>query len=200
MNRRAAPRRAPLLVLGVLAVCAVLAAIAIPVLAASPAPSGTPGTPAKAPKASEAPEVTVTLHGVVAAAKGAGGETTYTMTVDGATVLLDAGPPWFFGATYPLAAYVGKTVTITGSRSGNDVEVETVDGVQLRAPGKPPWAGGWKAVGSIHPGWSQAKADRQAQKRAAKNGAAGAAGCWPPGQCKSHEPDGPDASESPEPS
>jgi hypothetical protein len=190
-------------VLGVLAVCAVLAVIAIPVLAASPAPSGTAGAPVKGPKASEAPEVTVTLHGAIAAAKATDGETTYTMTVAGATVRLDAGPHWFFGAKDPLAPYVGKTVTITGSRQGDDVDVETVDGVQLRAPGKPPWAGGWKAVGSIHPGWSQDKADRQAQKQAARNGAAGAAGaagCWPPGQCKSHEPDGPDASESPEPS
>jgi hypothetical protein len=144
--------------------------------------------------------VAVTLHGIVAAAKDADGQTSYTMTVDGATVRLEAGPPWFFGDKDPLAPFVGKTVTITGGRSGDEVEVDTVDGVQLRAPGRPPWAGGWKAVGSIHPGWSQAKADRQAQKQAAGDGPAGAAGCWPPGLCRSHVPDGPDESESPEPS
>jgi hypothetical protein len=200
MIRRAVPRRAPRFVLGVVAICALLAAIAIPVLAASPAPSGAPGAEGKGPKPSHVPEVAVTLHGTVAAATDADSQTSYTMTVDGATVRLEAGPPWFFGAKNPLAPFVGKTVTITGSRSGDDVEVDTVDGVQLRAPGKPPWAGGWKAVGSIHPGWSQDKADRQAQKQAAKGGAAGAAGCWPPGQCKAHTPDasdGPEESESP---
>ena len=126
----------------------------------------------------------------------ADGGTSYTMTVDGKTVKLDAGPSWFFGDNHPLKAFVGKTVTVAGGRRGGEVDVETVDGVRLRAEGKPPWAGGWKAVGSAHPGWSQEKWDRWQAKQAGKVGAAGA-GCWPPGKCKDH---GPKASaEAPDP-
>ncbi len=58
---------------------------------------------------------------------------------------------------------------------GTEVDVQTVDGTAIRAPGKPPWAGGWKVQGEKHPGWSQAKAD----KFKAKFG-----DCWPPGHCK----------------
>jgi len=176
--------RAPLLALALLALVGV---VAIPALAASPSPGGGPsasGKPDKGPKESKEPEVTVTLKGTVATAKDAEGESSYTVTVDGKTVKLEAGPSWFFGDKHPLAPFVGKTVTITGEQSGDEVDVQTVDGTALRAPGKPPWAGGWKAVGSIHPGWSHEKADRWAQKQGSAKGAAGAAGCWPPGHCK----------------
>ena len=43
-------------------------------------------------------------------------------------------------------------------------------------PAKPPWAGGWKAVGSAHPGWTQEKWDKWQQKQAAKGDKFGAAG------------------------
>jgi hypothetical protein len=176
-----------------LAIVALLIAVAIPALAASP--SGAPEAaasehPGKGPKASKEPEVAVTLSGVVAATTDADGETAYTMTVAGKTVRLEAGPSWFFGDKHPLKPFVGKTVTVTGEQSGDEVDVETVDGVRLRAEGKPPWAGGWKAVGSAHPGWSQEKWDRWQQKgadKAARGGAAGA-GCWPPGHCKDVSP------------
>jgi hypothetical protein len=177
--------RAPLLILALVALVGV---VAIPALAASPSPATGPdasGHPGKGPKASHEPEVAVTLHGVVSTATDADGETTYTLSVDGKTVKLEAGPPWFFGDHHPLAPFVGKTVTITGSQSGDEVEVDTVDGTALREPGRPPWAGGPKAVGSIHPGWSQDKADRWQQKQDAK---AGAGGCWPPGLCKDQAP------------
>ena len=96
-------------------------------------------------------------------------------------------------------------MTISGSQRGDEVEVETVDGVALREPGRPPWAGGWKAVGSAHPGWSQDKADRWAQKQADKaargKGAgpnAAPNGCWPPGHCKTKGGDDePEASAAP---
>ena len=195
MSRPVGPTRAILLVVGLIALVAL---VTLPALAASPSPSAgsTAASPApsrepkasKEPKASQAPEVAVTLRGPVAASKDADGRTTYTLTVNGKTVRLEAGPPWFFGDKHPLAAFVGKTVTITGGQRGDEVDVATVDGVALRAEGKPPWAGGWKAVGSAHPGWSQEKADRWAQKQAAKagKGAAGTdgSGCWPPGHCK----------------
>jgi hypothetical protein len=204
--------RLPLLVL---ALVALIAVVAIPALAAG-SPSGTPWAapganapaasekPGKGPKASKEPEVAVTLRGVVAATTDADGKTTYSMTTGGKTVTLDAGPSWFFGDKHPLAAYVGKTVTIVGGQRGDEVDVETVDGTRLRAEGKPAWAGGWKAVGSGHPGWSQAKADRWAAHqaaRAARQGAkAGSAGCWPPGQCKEHGPKGSAApAETPDP-
>jgi hypothetical protein len=84
-------------------------------------------------------------------------------------------------------------VTIVGEqRAGSDeVDVVSVDGKALREPGRPPWAGGWKQVGKIHPGWSQEKADRWAAKMQAKG-----VDCWPPGHCKDKTKDAaPDADE-----
>lgn len=160
--------RIPLLAIALLALVGV---VAIPALAA--APSSAPGTaasetPDKGPKASKEPEVAVTLEGVVSKATDAEGETTYTIAAAGKTFKLDAGPSWFFGDKHPLAPFVGKSVTITGGQRGDEVDVETVDGTRLRAEGKPPWAGGWKSVGSAHPGWTQEKADRWAAHQAAK--------------------------------
>jgi hypothetical protein len=187
--------RAPLLALALLALVGV---IAIPALAASPSPGASAAAsehPGKGPKGSKEPEVEVTLRGVVAATTDADGKTSYTITADGKTLKLDAGPSWFFGDKYPLKPFVGKTVTVTGEQGADEVEVTTVDGTALREPGRPPWAGGWKAVGSAHPGWSQEKWDRWQAKKAGKAGAAGAAGCWPPGHCKEK---GPEGSEAPE--
>jgi hypothetical protein len=192
--------RAPL---ALLALVLLVALVAIPVLAASPAPSagaaGASEKPGKGPKASKEPEVAVTLRGIVAATTDADGKTTYTISADGKTIELDAGPSWYWsGKEHPLAGFVGKTVTVAGGQRGDEVDIETVDGARIRAEGKPAWAGGWKVNGSIHPGWSQEKADRWAEKaaeHAAKHGsgaagAAGAAGCWPPGKCKADKPTG----------
>lgn len=182
--------RAPLLGL---ALVALIGAVAIPALAASPAPSaGAAPTekPGKGPKASHQPEIPITIRGVVGTTIDADGDTAYTLTANGKTLTLEAGPSWFYGKKHPLAPSVGKTVTITGSQSGDEIDVETVDGVRIRAEGKPPWAGGWKAVGSAHPGWSQEKADRWAQHLKDK-------------AAKGDRPDkaeSPEAGESPEPS
>jgi hypothetical protein len=184
--------RAPLLLVTLVVL---IALVAIPVLAASPAPTAGGAAasekPGKGPKASKEPEVAVTLRGVVSATTDAEGKTTYTIAADGKTLELDAGPAWFHGDKHPLKALVGKTVTITGGQSGTEVDVETVDGTRLRAEGRPPWAGGWKANGARHPGWTAEKAARWAAKaadRAAKRGGAAGlardAGCWPPGKCK----------------
>jgi hypothetical protein len=128
-------------------------------------------------KGAEAPEVAITLHGTIAMTKDANGRPSFTMASGSTTYSLEAGPPWFWGANNPLAKFAGKSVTITGETSAGstDVDVQTVDGTAIRVPGRPPWAGGWKAVGSKHPGWSQEKAD----KFKAKFG-----DCFPPGQCK----------------
>lgn len=172
-----------------------IALVAIPALAA--APSGAPGIaaasekPGKGPKASKEPETPVTLRGVVGTRTGADGDLEYTITVDGKVLGLDAGPSWYHGDKHPLKDLVGTTVTVAGGQRGDEVDVETLNGARLRAEGKPPWAGGWKAVGSGHPGWTQEKADRWLEKHGAK---AGSADCWPPGHCKEH---GPDASGSP---
>ena len=176
------------LLLIALAVLAVVAAVTIPVLAASPSPGGSAGPgdhPGKGPKGSHEPEVQVTLKGTVAKSTDADGQTAYTLTADGKTVRLSAGPPWFWGDKNPLAALVGKTVTISGGQSGDELDVEMVDGQAIREPGRPPWAGGWKAVGSKHPGWSQDKADRFKAKAQAHG-----VDCWPPGLCKEHGPQG----------
>jgi hypothetical protein len=79
---------------------------------------------------------------------------------------LEAGPTWWWGDANPLAAVVGKHVTITGeqAKGSTDVDVLAIDGTAIRAAGKPPWAGGWKVVGPKHPGWAQWKADKLADK------------------------------------
>ena len=38
-------------------------------------------------------------------------------------------------------------------QGSTELDVDTVDGKAIRAPGKPPWAGGPWAVGPTHPGW-----------------------------------------------
>ena len=121
--------------------------IAAPVFGANPSPK-----PAKADKG---PAQTTTLTGTVASSVDAKGRATYTMVVDGVTWELSAGPKWFWGANNPLAAYVGKSVKVTGTYHAgeHDLGVATIDGKALRAAGKPPWAGGPKVVGSSHPGW-----------------------------------------------
>jgi hypothetical protein len=185
---------------------AVAAFIVLAVIVAIPGPGGLcrlrPGGPGNgnghgADKSHE-PEVQVTLHGLVSATTDADGETGYTIAADGKTLHLEAGPPWYWGDKNPLKGAVGKSVTIVGEQSGDEVDVQSIDGTAIRPAGKPPWAGGPKAVGSIHPGWSQAKADRMKAHDAAKQQRAQArAACQAAGTCPSGEPE---EAEAPEPS
>jgi hypothetical protein len=189
-------------VIALLSLLALVGVVALPVLAADPsaspgasaAPSphatkpgssGERAKPDKVDKANRPPEVEVTLTGTIATRTTAAGESEYTLTSGSTTVTLDAGPPWFFKDAYPLKPYVGKRVTVVGSqRAGStEVDVRSVDGKELRAPGKPPWAGGWKQVGKDHPGWTQEKWDRWQSKMADKAKRHGV-DCWPPGRCK----------------
>jgi hypothetical protein len=128
------------------------AATTKPAATAKPAPTAKPAAP---PKPDKGDETTVTLRGTVQTTVDGDGHRSYTMTVAGKTWTLSAGPPWFWGDKNPLAAYVGTSVTVAGTtRAGaSEVDVETVDGTALRAPGKPPWAGGPWVVGPAHPGW-----------------------------------------------
>lgn len=140
-------RRGFLLVAGLAAILL----IAAPVLGANPSPK-----PAKGDKA---PDIAKTMTGTVAGSVDDKGRPTYTMVVAGVTWELSAGPKWFWGANNPLAAYVGKSVEVTGTyhASETELDVATVDGKAIRAAGKPPWAGGSKGVGSGHPGWREGK-------------------------------------------
>jgi hypothetical protein len=160
-------RRSSFLLVGVTAAMA----IAIPVWAASPSPSANPSgatqpdkteKPDKTAKpgnagevADDANEVAVTAQGTVATTTDAKGDHHYTLTGGGKTWDLSAGPPWFWGDKNPLNAYVGKSVTVVGTTEtgGTEIDVTTVDGKAIRAPGKPPWAGGPWVVGPTHPGW-----------------------------------------------
>jgi hypothetical protein len=175
-------------------------AVAIPVLAASPAPSaapsskagpegserpdrsGKPEKPGKPAKADQGPEVAITLTGTVVQGKDGQGRPTFTMTAQGKTWTLADGPPWFWGDKNPLAAYAGKTVTVAGTQEagGTEIDVETVDGKALRAPGKPPWAGGPWVVGPKHPGWKPWMADGKPGKGQGREQA--------PGQLKKASP------------
>lgn len=115
--------------------------------------------PVLAAKPDKGPELTTTLTGTVSSSEDAKGRAVFSMTVGGVTWELSAGPRWFWGANNPLAAFVGKAVEVAGTYHAGEAEldVDTVDGVAVRASGKPPWAGGPKVVGSSHPGW---KADK----------------------------------------
>lgn len=135
------------------------------------------GPPGQARKGDRPPEQPVTLTGILGASTDADGATSYTLDVDGTLYRLSAGPPWFWGDDHPLAPHVGSQVTVDGDQveGSDEVDVQAVDGDEVRAVGKPPWAGGWKVVGEGHPGWSQEKADRFADRFG---------DCFPPGQCK----------------
>jgi hypothetical protein len=171
-------------VLAGLAFIALLIVVALPVVAVDPSPKPVP--PGQKDKPDKAP---ITLTGTIAAATDADGRATFTLSSGGTTYTLDGGPAWFYGDNHPLKAYVGKIVTVVGERAAGstEVDVESVNGKALRAPGKPPWAGGWKVVGQRHPGWSQEKADRFKAKFG---------DCFPPGLCKD-KPAKPSASPAP---
>ena len=151
--------------------------------------AGANGKPDKGPKEKKdkAPEQPVTLQGTVSAATDEDGDPSYELTSGGKTYQLDAGPPWFYGDNHPLKPFVGQSVTVTGeaAEGSTEVDVLTVNGTVIREPGKPPWAGGWKRVGERHPGWSEEKAARWAEKAAKQQQKFG--GCWPPGHCKQQD-------------
>ena len=138
------------------------------------------GKPDKGPKEKKdkAPELPVTLQGTLSAGTDEDGDPSYELTSGGKTYQLEAGPPWFYGDDHPLKPFVGQSVTVTGeaAEGSTEVDVLTVNGTAIREPGKPPWAGGWKKVGERHPGWSEEKAARWAEKAAKHSRSSVAAG------------------------
>ena len=147
-----------------LAIAALLAAMAIPVTATDPGSDAPLGVTEDRAERDEQP---LTVAGTIATSIHAEGSRIYTLHGGTQTYILEAGPSWYWGDDHPLGAYVGMDVTISGERPGgsSEVDVLSIDGTALREAGKPPWAGGWKRVGELHPGWTQAKADRSAAKR-----------------------------------
>ena len=202
--------RARLLGVALTAGALAVAALALPVLGeagrvrgegvAAPAASGgdpspaASGKPGKGPKGERVrvPETPVTLTGSVGTATGTDGDTTYTLTVGSTVYTLEAGPPWWWGDANPLKPFVGKTATVAGDQAQGttSVDVRTVNGTAIRDAGRPPWAGGWKAVGQKHPGWAQWKADKAAAK--------GFPGHGPPPWAGTKASEPPDAEASPD--
>lgn len=190
-----APRRSrgAHLILLVAVLASLLVPSAAPTLAADPSPAplapGQGNKPDHAGPKDKAPKDPITVTGTVTKVTDQDGETVYELTSGGTTYTLDAGPAWFMGDDHPLASRVGHTVTIVGevAAGATEVEVQTIDGTAVREGGKPPWAGGWKAVGEKHPGWNADKAARVANHltRLIER-----FGCFPPGECH-HEKDKP---------
>jgi hypothetical protein len=152
----------------VLAVVVALIVLAVPVMAANPSKAMRPEMAATTP---------IEVTGTVERVDDGQGRPEFSLESGGTVYLLDAGPAWFLGDSHPLLPYVGSSVTVAGWLVDGTtvIEVDTVDGVAVRPPGKPPWAGGWSRVGAIHPGWSAVKAERFKAKFG---------DCFPPGQCK----------------
>ena len=145
--------------------------------ATAPRPDKTPdpasdSKPGKGPKADKEPEVPVTVTGIVKQTADGKGRPSFTLTAGTTTWELSDGPPWYWGDKNPLAAYVGKSVTVVGEaeQGGTELDVDTVDGTAIRAPGKPPWAGGPWAVGPTHPGWKSWMANGKPGKGHADDG------------------------------
>jgi len=171
--------------LAVLALVALATIVALPTLAADPPSSEKPAKPEKAQKPEKAPAAPITVSGTITVATEPDGRSVYSVTSGGTIYQLDAGPAWFHGDKHPLKAFVGQAVRIDGTRreGASEIDVVAIDGKQLRAPGKPPWAGGWKRVGEAHPGWTQETWDRWQAKVKEKQDKFGV-DCWPPGHCK----------------
>lgn len=115
--------------------------------------------------------------GTIEAVTDDDGDTEYELTDAEGTVRLSVGPPWFWGKAHPLDGVSGD-VTVTGQTDDGtppehanaanradgepSFDVFTLNGHEIRAAGKPPWAGGPAVVGPPHPGhagWSRGQAN-----------------------------------------
>ena len=151
-------------------------AVAAVVIALLLLPASRPTT-GKAQK-THTPEQAITVHGTIQKATAPDGKIAYTLVANATTYRLSDGPDWWWGANDPLGSYVGKTVDVTGevAQGSTDIDVLSIDGKAIRAPGRPPWAGGPKAVGEKHPGFKAAKEarDKAKDKGSGKPGASAA--------------------------
>ena len=92
------------------------------------------------------PEALTEQTGTVAAQTSADGTMVYVLEMAAGTIVLDVGPPRYWGEHHPLAPLVGQTVTVRGLQlAGSDqFAVFAVGDQVIRGPGRPPWAGGWR--------------------------------------------------------
>jgi hypothetical protein len=127
---------------------------------------------------------------IVAGVDGDGQPTYFLRLEDGTLIELRFGPSWFWGDLDPLAGLLETVVTVGGqlrdgapNENASDtakekaahapgIKVRTVDGSRLHDHGKPPWAGGPKVIGEVHPGydgWSKGQAAKaEKPEKAAK--------------------------------
>jgi len=143
-----------------------IALVAIPILVASLNQAG-----GKGQKAHQS-EHAITVRGTVQRTTSADGASAYTLAANGTTYSLSDGPSWWWGANDPLAAYVGRTVDVIGevAEGSTEIDVQTIDGKALRAPGRPPWAGGPRVVGEKHPGSTAPKGQGKGHEKTQDKG------------------------------
>lgn len=151
---------------------AVLGLLSLVGVAAVNHPSGEPSPTAlaRAPAVETREGTLETLEGTLETRQDADGGTVYRVSHGTSSVPLGVGPPWFYGDEHPLADLIGERITVVGQIDGgtpdqqaaqqasgdeqSSFEVYSVNGTELRTPGKPPWAGGPAAVGDRHPGFA----------------------------------------------
>jgi hypothetical protein len=162
------PNRRLAIFLGGSTVAVAVVVIALLLLQASKPTTG------KAQK-THTPEQAITVHGTIQKATAPDSKIAYTLVANATTYRLSDGPEWWWGPNDPLASYVGKTVDVTGeiAQGSTDIDVLSIDGKAIRAPGRPPWAGGPRAVGEKHPGFKASKDanDKAKDKGSGKPGA-----------------------------
>ena len=143
-----------------------VAVVAVSILVPRSSPTSGPGQKA------HAPEHAITVRGTVQRTANADGASAYTLVANGTTYGLSDGPAWWWGAKDPLATYVGRTVDVVGdvAEGSTEIDVRSIDGQALRAPGRPPWAGGPKVVGEKHPGFKASKGQDKAQEKTKDKG------------------------------
>lgn len=120
-------------------------------------------------------EITETLTGTIVLQENELGRMAYFLDRgDGQLVELRFGPAWFWGELNPLHVLAQTQASIGGlladdlAEQAAVLEVRTINGVE-RATDKPPWAGGPKVQGEVHPGyegWSHGQANKAVNKPA----------------------------------
>ncbi len=126
-----------------------IALVAIPILVASLNQAG-----GKGQKAHQS-EHAITVRGTVQRTTSADGASAYTLAANGTTYSLSDGPVDVIGEV---------------AEGSTEIDVQTIDGKALRAPGRPPWAGGPKVVGEKHPGSTAPKGQGKGHEKTQDKG------------------------------
>lgn len=91
--------------------------------------------------------------GTLATQTAADGATVYVLQTSTGSLVLDVGPPRYWGEGHPLAPFVGQSITVSGIAKpwADAFAVFAIGDQVIRGVGRPPWAGGWKADGQKAP-------------------------------------------------